>query len=781
MTEYAISLSTSEPNNHVGNIKIRQDDINTQILRVSPTTNNLPTDFTGLLVFFRSKWSDGSVIKEKVTDVDYKKRRFSFTLTPNCWQRLGPINAWFTFERPDGSVVDSTKNFQYTVFEGNDRNIPQGNYIYDFEEIKRELDEIIGNEDLSSFVSSLEEVKLDKADRVPTEKTLEELEGNKADKKEVEAQFAKIGTGWPVDSVASEAELLTKYPNGADGPVIVLQPDGKTGYVYLWDVATNKWKKGALYQAQGIPDFSITDIQVKDEGLTPLKITGVSFPKVGVVGYNEMTWGYALYANGEAKPTPGYGVTPKRTPTQEMMDNGIFANTRANVCFWDAEGKVTLVNGGWTSPLLVPPGTVTMQLTMTAYRMPVVTAYKSLYSQGYPSQTVAKNDSEISRLIRAEFFKNRAQYLGSTLLRTGLAKTDNMITADDIIKGGYLRGTVLVSDANWNGIVPQPITPGKKYVTTSTTYRQRYNINMEPGLEEGLGSVPTEFTAGPNEYFVTMNFSKNEKFPVLMEVGGDPNFYPSDMFSDWVEKIPSYLHEKLKGAKITINGDSLSSQGDYPVKTYGSLLAEKYGCTIADYGISGTTLAHSHDRHLWDYHFGRLDGEAIGYVQNDPSTWHTGNCMWERVAKLDSNADVVFLMGGTNDSAATKGETNSTDMTTLFGAANAIFTQFRVKYAGKPILCILPPQVKGQTETLVDNASAELDKKLPGSTLTLQLRCEVIRRVARKHNIPIIDLFNESGITADNVYYLLNDTLHLNQKGHDRILKLIEAKLLEIL
>ena len=49
-------------------------------------------------------------------------------------------------------------------------------------------------------------------------------------------------------------------------------------------------------------------------------------------------------------------------------------------------------------------------------------------------------------------------------------------------------------------------------------------------------------------------------------------------------------------------------------------------------------MAHTNDRHLWDYDFGKLNASDIGYIADDPSTWSTGNCMCERFAKMADNA-----------------------------------------------------------------------------------------------------------------------------------------------
>lgn len=46
-----MTLSTTEPNNEVGVIKIRQEDINSQVFDIEVEANGEPVDFTGLTPF----------------------------------------------------------------------------------------------------------------------------------------------------------------------------------------------------------------------------------------------------------------------------------------------------------------------------------------------------------------------------------------------------------------------------------------------------------------------------------------------------------------------------------------------------------------------------------------------------------------------------------------------------------------------------------------------------------------------------------------------------------
>lgn len=264
MAVYKMVLSTTE-NNNVGSIKMNQDDKESQIFKVNFVENNEPKNFDGLNVVMKSAMPSGYIVEQKVTDVDYGNSSVTCTLNNSFLQDLGRISAWFSFERPDRKVIDSTKSFNFLVVPGTQDKVPQGNYIQSLSDIQREIEEIIGNKDFTSFLLKTEELQLDKADRIQTELTFKIMDSKKADKQHVQDQFEKLGTGWPIDTLNNVSELKIKYPNGADGPVIVLESDGITGYTYLWDVAAKNWKKGVLYQAQGIAKESIKSLNLKAE------------------------------------------------------------------------------------------------------------------------------------------------------------------------------------------------------------------------------------------------------------------------------------------------------------------------------------------------------------------------------------------------------------------------------------------------------------------------------------------------------------------------------------
>lgn len=136
---------------------------------------------------------------------------------------------------------------------------------------------------------------------------IEGLQINKADKTDiakVEDLVSKMPSATPKETFNDLDALKAKYPNGNESAMLVLEADGKTGYVYLW--SGSEWEKGALYQAQGIPDKGVTNLKLAntlDSVLADNKAYRMDdrvevFTERQLIGYSA-TNGFASSANPE--------------------------------------------------------------------------------------------------------------------------------------------------------------------------------------------------------------------------------------------------------------------------------------------------------------------------------------------------------------------------------------------------------------------------------------------------------------------------------------------------
>lgn len=231
---------------------------------------------------------------------------------------------------------------------------------------------------------------------------------------------------------------------------------------------------------------------------------------------------------------------------------------------------------------------------------------------------------------------------------------------------------------------------------------------------------------------------------------------------------------KLKDKVWNVLGDSITSI-DYSLPTWWQMISTETGIHVNNYGISGTSIAHRASRHLYDYAHGKLEADKIGYNETDSSTWNTGNCMVERYIKMEDEADIITVLGGTNDDSIPVGDWNSTDTATFYGALNVLITGLIHKYPGKTVAIFTPPKTKTSHNTDVANPSAILDSKATTDTISIQLRAEAIKRKCNQYGLPCLDLYNNSGISGadiNTIYY--RDTWHPSDLGQAKLKTVIQ-------
>lgn len=360
----------------------------------------------------------------------------------------------------------------------------------------------------------------------------------------------------------------------------------------------------------------------------------------------------------------------------------------------------------------------------------------------------------------------------------------NMIKSKFVIEDTYFGSDNLKFDYSGQySIVLIPIEPSTQYYGSQVRF---FNAFLD-GNKDIIGSVhksdneplTNPFTTPSNARYLltTQSTSTIGKTAYISKVN---QYYDEKAISikPKTNVIGNVTHV-LKDKTISLLGDSITST-DYENPYWGEIIKNRTDCKINNYGISGTTLAHTDDRHLWDYHFEKLDAETIGYDAEDSTTWGTGNCFCERYTKLDDNSDAVVVMGGTNDGDVPLGTWDSTDTSTFYGALNTLFSGLLNKFNGKPILVCTPIQKSDSYSTNVIDPLSELKEKTSSSTISLQLRAEAIKTKCKQYGIPCLDLFNESGINggdSSKSYYRDNDTLHPSRYGQERIANLIQGEI----
>jgi len=181
MTENFITLSTTEPNNNVGIVKLRHADVNSQAIVAQIVENGLSKSFEGLKPYFcllAQEVSGQGISEEPVATFDEKKGTLTYTASDNALQFVGRNEAYFSFRKQVGErwvEQFSTRNFHYIVEKSiYSQPFKDSNYWWTFKELNRIFKQYIedGRTSWEEFVESNREI-LESID--PGGKLLEKL------------------------------------------------------------------------------------------------------------------------------------------------------------------------------------------------------------------------------------------------------------------------------------------------------------------------------------------------------------------------------------------------------------------------------------------------------------------------------------------------------------------------------------------------------------------------------------------------------------------------------
>ena len=210
----------------------------------------------------------------------------------------------------------------------------------------------------------------------------------------------------------------------------------------------------------------------------------------------------------------------------------------------------------------------------------------------------------------------------------------------------------------------------------------------------------------------------------------------------------------LNGKKINFMGDSITEGygASSKEKNFSSLIAVDTGALCRNYGIAGTRISKQRK------------------PSADPS-WDRDFC--SRVDEMDADADIVVVLGGTNDYGhgdAPLGRFEDETSDTLCGALKVLYRKLIERYPGK-LIVIATPLHRGGEENRRSDSNADL-----------AVYVDAIRKTAERFSLPLLDLWAMSGLQP-NVPVIqerfMPDKLHPNDAGHrviaDRIVGFLRA------
>ncbi|KST86801.1 BppU family phage baseplate upper protein [Lactococcus lactis] len=167
MTEHFITLSTTEPNNNIGIVKLRHADVNSQAIVARIVENGQPKSFEGLQPFFclmAQEVTGQGVSEESIVSFDAKNGTLNYIASDNALQMVGRNEAYFSFRKQAGDQwieQFSTRTFHYIVEKSiYSQPFKDSNYWWTFKELNRIFNQYIedGKKSWEEFVESNREI-----------------------------------------------------------------------------------------------------------------------------------------------------------------------------------------------------------------------------------------------------------------------------------------------------------------------------------------------------------------------------------------------------------------------------------------------------------------------------------------------------------------------------------------------------------------------------------------------------------------------------------------------
>lgn len=150
-----------------------------------------------------------------------------------------------------------------------------------------------------------------------------------------------------------------------------------------------------------------------------------------------------------------------------------------------------------------------------------------------------------------------------------------------------------------------------------------------------------------------------------------------------------------------------------------------------------------------------------------------------RAEKMDDDADIIVVFGGTNDfghGEVALGDMNDRTIHTFYGAMHALCLLLIEKYIGKTIVFMTP------LHRLHEDTATNVSKFDGISAHPLIDYVKAIREVCEYYSLPVLDLYANSGMSGNVPAYcekFIPDGLHPNDAGHriiaDKLRRFLEA------
>lgn len=588
------------------------------------------------------------------------------------------------------------------------------------------------------------------------------------------------------ETFANLAALRSTYPNGKTGLFVTAD----NGHKYIW--ANGSWNDAGIYQAVGIADGSI-----KQQMLMPNAKTGyliirdpisidftnriVNIPSVvqvrlGSVRYTVSQQSYTIDLNTTSSGFFFYYDTVTQelsftdsislpdtavllgwinfegTPEYHFFTSSVVSNIENK--YINTVDRKPYISTGKTLPN-IDTATKTLQLNVGFMNVFYPNVVLTIPNRG---DVNIDNGSSASFVYYDTVGKNivslnsSASNLPPTYLYLGAinwnAPLSNEFNFEVTINGVNLKTTnskgkrVRISSQNKLIIDRENKTltlPTTGFLKIDNEDKYDFIIAKNPGAIDISTSVPSAsfLFIDTVTYKIVALPTKMEAREGLLYLG----YITWDTFSaylefDWTLAGHDSLYNGLARRNITFFGDSITWSYN-PVK-WPTLVAEKLNANFTNAGISGAKYVD--------------DGSTTSAVARATSI---------------TNQDAIVVWFGINDfhNSIGLGQVGDGDKTKLNGAVEYVLSTLITNNPFAKIIVMTPMSQHGYN-TRPDSITSNNTGKLQSDYV------DVIKSAAKRHSIPVLDMFENSGIDAFNATQAttyLRDGLHPNQAGEYRV------------
>ena len=160
MKKWNVILSTTEPDNYVGIINVRQGNVNSEVIEAQIVQNGLPLDLTDCTATFQAFLGGEHVVERSCKIIDYKKGIVQYNFDEYTLQSLHRQKANIAFYKGEEEIA-TTQDFTYFVIHAVSKTPGEmGSYWQTAEDLINDMKDYLnaGKGDFEDWFKSIKDI-----------------------------------------------------------------------------------------------------------------------------------------------------------------------------------------------------------------------------------------------------------------------------------------------------------------------------------------------------------------------------------------------------------------------------------------------------------------------------------------------------------------------------------------------------------------------------------------------------------------------------------------------